>query len=310
MILISDYSVHAVRRLNKNLPLKAPAFKEKKKGNNCSFIRLDKMADNTRDATRSNRNNNITEDQMLRSRRVRVIRPSSEESSSSSNEYEMFRTNEGGVIAHIADSAAVRSRKRSRCASQSSASSSSISHEAMLMDVCKQGDVGSLNQLLTTLASNPRLRTKVLEHQDEDGFTALMIATRYGHVAICHKLLSLGITVNASNEKGNSSLIFAAQKGLVSVSSAILAAGASLELVNASIIPAAHFGHDELVQLLLQYGASSNYVNAKGTTALMRAAQEGRAAVLKTLIKAGAVINASNVRKSMHHSFGFDFCIS
>lgn len=72
--------------------------------------------------------------------------------------------------------------------------------------------------------------------------------------------------------------------------------GANDESKNMSLIPAAHFGHLPVVQGLLKAGADQNYSNKKGTTPLMRAAQEGRDEVVRFLLTKGADACAANVR--------------
>jgi len=48
------------------------------------------------------------------------------------------------------------------------------------------------------------------------------------------------------------------------------------------------------VQLLLQHNAQSDFANLKGTTALMRASQEGHVAISKLLLNSGADVNRKN----------------
>lgn len=49
------------------------------------------------------------------------------------------------------------------------------------------------------------------------------------------------------------------------------------------------------MHILLKYGALVNYANAKGTSSLMRAAQEGHLEVSKILLDGGADANNANV---------------
>ncbi len=71
--------------------------------------------------------------------------------------------------------------------------------------------------------------------------------------------------------------------------------GTSEDSKNSSLIPAAHFGHLPVVKLLLDSGANENFSNKKGTTALMRAAQEGRESVVSYLLEHGAQACCANV---------------
>ena len=55
-------------------------------------------------------------------------------------------------------------------------------------------------------------------------------------------------------------------------------------------------------------GADVNFKNPKGTTALMRASQEGHQQVVYRLIQAGASVNESNVRRRMHLHVSIHYC--
>lgn len=86
--------------------------------------------------------------------------------------------------------------------------------------------------------------------------------------------------------------------------------GANEESKNMSLIPAAHFGHLSVVKLLLEHGADLNYANKKGTTPLMRAAQEGRDNVVTFLIEQGVHACAANVRFSSLYAIDAEYmCI-
>lgn len=57
---------------------------------------------------------------------------------------------------------------------------------------------------------------------------------------------------------------------------------------------AAHFGHLDAVNLLLAHRANADFANQKGTTALMRACQEGHVGISRALINAGVDVNRRN----------------
>lgn len=106
-------------------------------------------------------------------------------------------------------------------------------------------------------------------------------------------------------DKRTYALLLAAQKGWEDTTKFLLDCGANEESKNMSLIPAAHFGHLPVVILLLSCGADLNYANKKGTTPLMRAAQEGRDNVVKFLIHRGVDTCAANVHclHFVFHSF-------
>lgn len=104
--------------------------------------------------------------------------------------------------------------------------------------------------------------------------------------------------------------MLAAQKGFAEMTTFLVDHNVNLESKNMSLIPAAHFGHLSVVHILLENGANYNYANKKGTTALMRAAQEGQKRVVDYLIEKGSNPCASNVSfLSFLLFFFFLFCI-
>lgn len=55
-----------------------------------------------------------------------------------------------------------------------------------------------------------------------------------------------------------------------------------------------HVGHAEVVKLLVKAHALVDKANQKGTTALMRATQEGNEEVVRILVNAGADVSKRN----------------
>ena len=110
-------------------------------------------------------------------------------------------------------------------------------------------------------------------------------------------------------EKRTYALLLAAQKGLSEMTKFLIERGANDDSKNSSLIPAAHFGHLPVVKLLLLSGANENYANKKGTTALMRAAQEGREGVVNHLLERGAQACCANVRLFLTITWRFNFLL-
>ncbi|OQR99329.1 hypothetical protein THRCLA_06548 [Thraustotheca clavata] len=142
---------------------------------------------------------------------------------------------------------------------------------------------------------SPKAKEMLLSVKDEVGFTLLMSSVKAASLEVCRFLIAHNVDVNEVNEKKNSALLLAAQKGLHEISQSLLEAGASVESRSAALVPAAHFGHLEVVHLLLRAGADPNFANQKGTTPLMRAAQEGQGAVVQALLRSKADANAANM---------------
>lgn len=189
----------------------------------------------------------------------------------------------------------------------------------------REAKLSSLQQCFRIIkkSKNPEeLMKRAVDAEDETGLTLLMLSVRNNLLPLTTFLVQEGANVNHSNvrnthhlcchsleltpthlclyyyalqEKRTYALLLAAQKGLPEMTKFLVEHGANDESKNMSLIPAAHFGHLPVVQLLLEYNANQNYSNKKGTTPLMRAAQEGRDQVVKFLIEKGADACAANV---------------
>ncbi len=155
----------------------------------------------------------------------------------------------------------------------------------------------------------------------------LALAAHFGHLDLVKSLLAAGAEVNATNEHGATALFCAASEGHAAVVAELLRAGADpsikckgetaqsialgkrrsevitviMEHIIAAGAPpsdrspllmlAAHLGHLDLVKSLLTAGAEVNATHEHGATALFCAASEGHAAVVSELLRAGADLN-------------------
>ena len=95
-----------------------------------------------------------------------------------------------------------------------------------------------------------------------------------------YALIKANVDVNLVNERGVYPLTVAAHIGTIEILQFLVATGAQVNGLNhgsgsTALLSAAHHGHSDAVKLLLTHGAKSNTPNKKGTTALMRASQEG-----------------------------------
>lgn len=107
---------------------------------------------------------------------------------------------------------------------------------------------------------------------DKDGQTPLFHAVAWGNLAAVQRLLAAGAHINARDAAGWTPLI------------AACAAGTGRGQEYARSVPAA----------LLKAGADIHLADHNGMTALMYAAQNGRAATLQLLLEAGAEVNAAD----------------
>jgi ankyrin repeat protein len=130
-----------------------------------------------------------------------------------------------------------------------------------------------------------------------DGATALHWAAYHGDVSLAQVLLDAGADVAAANRNGSTPLWLAASQGDAPMVEALLAKGADaneqLPLGRRPLMLAARSGSVAAVRALLDKGADPNaHEDARGTTALMQAADQGHADVVAVLIERGAEIAA------------------
>ena len=133
-----------------------------------------------------------------------------------------------------------------------------------------------------------------------DGTTAIMWAASSDDVELVRALIKAGANVTLKNQFGTSALTEAAVIGSPSVIDALLKAGADPNTKNPEgetpLMAVARSGHVEAAKRLLAAGAD---VNAKeefgGQSALMWAAAQRQAAMVKLLASHGADLNARGV---------------
>ena len=150
--------------------------------------------------------------------------------------------------------------------------------------------------------------------QNDNGMTALMIASEAGHVEIIEELLEVGADVNIQNSVGDTALILATIKGQSDSLGALLKFRADTSIQGkdgfTALMHAAKSGNVNCLQMLVDGGADPNIPNyddgadriiriggrdfigdSRGTTAIIYAARHGKADCVKKLIEAGADVN-------------------
>ncbi len=142
-----------------------------------------------------------------------------------------------------------------------------------LLQACRVGDAEILQAVFDAGA-----KTRTTYPNNE---TALMACAYSGSLGAVERLIADGADVNARESTENqTALMMAADQGHVEVVRALLAAGARHELAARS---------SDLIEVLPEMGGGIKMDWPRGGfTALMFAAREGRAEVVKTLIGAGA----------------------
>ena len=163
---------------------------------------------------------------------------------------------------------------------------------ALLLDAAERGDRAAAMQLLAK-GANPNT-------PGPDGTTALMWAASNDDLELVRALIKAGANVTLKNQFGTSSLTEAAIIGSAPVIEALLKAGADPNTKNPEgetpLMAVARAGKVDAARRLLEAGAD---VNAKeewgGQTAVMWAAAQSQAEMVKLLASKGADLNARGV---------------
>ena len=98
-------------------------------------------------------------------------------------------------------------------------------HDTALSDACRCGELAEVAALIADGADV----NEPLFAGPHRGVTPLLVAAHRGHAEITSALLAAGATINHSNEDGLTPLLIACQKGRAEVISVLLAAGASVD---------------------------------------------------------------------------------
>lgn len=128
------------------------------------------------------------------------------------------------------------------------------------------------------------------------GVTPLTLACTNGNGAIVELLLKGGADPNAPLPGGETPLMTAARTGALPAVKALLSHGASVDAkddrrAQTALIWAAAEGHAAVVQSLIEAGADFRTRLQSGFTPLLFAARDGRGEVVHVLLKAGADVN-------------------
>jgi len=129
--------------------------------------------------------------------------------------------------------------------------------------------------------------------------TGVMIGAWEGNIPMMELFVARGADVNKANSFGEQALLHAAWKGRLEAVRWLVEHGARLNRQGkewAALHYAAFAGHPEVVGYLLERGADINALSTNGSTPLMMAAREGREAIARTLLAAGARRDIVNER--------------
>jgi ankyrin repeat protein len=155
-------------------------------------------------------------------------------------------------------------------------------------DVNARDDNGDTALILATSEMNWEELHWLIQHGGD--FNAFVKVTNEMRRRVVHLLLEHGADVNARGNNGNTALIQASIYGHAEAVLLLLERGAHVNALNNTgqtpLIAASEFGHTDVVRLLLELGADVNARNCEGMTALIRAALRGHTVVVRLLIEA------------------------
>ena len=167
-------------------------------------------------------------------------------------------------------------------------------NKQLFFQSCKDGSLATVQQLLT----HSDIRAHIDSLTDDDGNTALIVASENGHKGIVKLLLECGVNVNKRTPNGWTALMKASERGdsNLEVIDLLLRHGAQADLQNnegdSALIVATQNRQTELViKLVRDHRANVDLKNNKGWTALMKASQVGYVEAVELLLNHGAEVD-------------------
>jgi ankyrin repeat protein len=162
---------------------------------------------------------------------------------------------------------------------------SSAAQAEKLLTAARAGRVGKVWGALLTEGADK-------DAKDKNGYTALALASYYGHTETVQALLAAGANKDAKSNDGYTALILASYRGHTETACALLTAGADKDAKGnngkTALILASKHGHPEVVQALLAAGADKDVKANNGATALILAGEKGHTEIAHALLAAGA----------------------
>jgi ankyrin repeat protein len=142
-----------------------------------------------------------------------------------------------------------------------------------------------------------------VDARNDNGTTALLVATHANAVDAARVLIEAGADVNAKDRIDDSPYLYAGARGHLEILKLTLSHGADLKSTNryggTALIPASERGHVETVRTLIEAGVDVDHVNNLNWTALLEAVILGNGGprhqqIVDLLVKAGADVNLAD----------------
>ena len=131
--------------------------------------------------------------------------------------------------------------------------------------------------------------------RNEDGWTALMLASHNGHMQVIEVLLKENADVNIQSEKGMTALMLASRYGHTQIVELLIKENADVNDQDkegwTALMIASRYGHTQIVELLIKENADVNIQKEDGWTALMLASRYGHTQIVELLLKENADVN-------------------
>lgn len=164
-----------------------------------------------------------------------------------------------------------------------------VEAEGALLRGAREGDADAVALALRAGAD--------IETRDEQGRTALLIASTYDHVAVAELLVAMGADPDALDDRHDTPWLVTGVTGSVAMLEALLPARPDMSIPNRygglSPIPASERGHVDYVRRVVRTGVDLDHVNDLGWTALLEAIVLGHGGrehqeIVRILLDAGA----------------------
>lgn len=175
-------------------------------------------------------------------------------------------------------------------------------------EATKESNNETTSLMLACLIADDRIKTKIVKMliragcnvnlQDNDGNTALSVATRYSDIKIVKLLINAGSNVNLHNREGWTALMIASRYSNIKIVKLLIDAGADVNMQNSNkwiaLMMASRYSTVEKVKLLIESGSNINLQDITGWSALMLACRGSKTETVKLLLDAGSDVNLQN----------------